>query len=166
MLSELKHRALTGFDDLSSREFDIVLAGARTLQRARRAGTATSCLRGKNIALVVESADGVDARRFCRAARELGANVAHIRPSLSRLGNPQEVRHTAEILGRLYDAIACEGMSHDDVRRIRRDAGVPVYENAASDAHPTAGLADRLGGEDDPEDCRHYVLQAVLLTLA
>jgi len=166
MLSELKHRALTGFEDLSPHEMNVVLHAARTLQTAARAGAVKPLLRGRNIALMAESIEDRPGRLFCRAATELGAHVAHIRPSLSQLATPAEVRHTARILGRLYDAIACQGMSAADVRRIRSDAGVPVYENVAGDDHPTAGLADRVGGEDPPEDNRRYVLQAVLLTLA
>lgn len=167
MLSELKHRAVTGFDHLTAHEANVVLNAARTLQNAARTGAVKPLLRGLNIALLVESIEDRRGALVHRAATELGAHVAHVKPSsLARLANPAEVRHTAGMLGRLYDAIACEGLPAADVQRIRDDAGVPVYENVAADDHPTAALTDLLGSEEPPEDRRRRVLQAVLLTLA
>jgi len=158
------HHISQAFDHMSSHDVDTVLANARSLQRAARAGTTQPLLRGKNFGLLCEADDGHDAALFRQAAVELGAHVANIRSNPSRLGTPQEVQHTARLLGRLYDAVECQGMSPALVQQLGNDAGVPVYDGIASNTHPTAYLAGLLGEETSPADNRRFVLQAVLLS--
>jgi ornithine carbamoyltransferase len=147
---------------MSPRELSTVLDHARALQRAALAGTTQPLLRGKNLGLLCEADDG-DAALFRRAASELGAHVAHILPSLSGLSTPKEVQHTARLLGRLYDAVECQGMAAALVRQVGDAAGVPVFDGIASARHPTAMLARQLGGDTSEDDNRRFVLQAVLL---
>ena len=111
-----------------------------------------------------EADESGDAALFRRAAVELGAHVAHIRPSLTEMSTPQDVQHTARMLGRLYDAVECQGMAPDLVHQMGIDAGVPVYDGVASPHHPTAKLDGLLGGDSSPLDKRRFVLQAVLLS--
>ena len=148
---------------MSPRDVTAVLASARTLQRAAGAGKVQPLLRGKNLGLLCDANEDGDAALFRRAAVELGAHVAHIRPSLSELSTPQEVQHTARLLGRLYDAVECQGMAPALVQQVGSDAGVPVYDGIASRNHPTAHLAELLDGDASPADNRRFVLQAVLL---
>ena len=145
---------------LSPQEAAAVLAHARALQRAAQAPL--PLLRGKNIALMGEADDGA-AAFIRRAMTELGAQVAHIRPSLSELSTPAEVGHTARMLGQLYDAVECQGMAPALVQQVRDAAGVPVFDGIGSPDHPVAKLADQLGGDGSPEDHRRFVVQAVLL---
>ena len=159
----LKHRSVLSFDHMSPRDVTDVLASARGLQRAAEAGNTQALLRGKKLGLLCEVDDGGDAALFRRAAVELGAHVAHIRPSLSGLTTPQEVQHTARMLGRLYDAVECQGMDSALVQRVSKDAGVPVYDGIASQDHPTAKLAELLDSDSSAADKRRFVLQAVLL---
>lgn len=163
MVPTLKHCSFPTYEPLSPRVVSAVLANARTLQRAAQAGATQPLLRGKNLGLLCEADNDVDATLFRRATVDLGAHVAHIRPSLSELSTPQEVQHTARMLGRLYDAVECQGMASALVQQIGRDAGVPVYDGIASSGHPTATLAELLGGDASPADSRRFVLQAVLL---
>ena len=163
MYPTLKH-SLVAFENMSPRDVSAVLASARTLQRAAQAGTTQPLLRGKNLGLLCEADDDLDAALFRRAVVELGAHVAHIRPSLSELSTPQEVQHTARMLGRLYDAVECQGMAPALVQQVGTEAGVPVYDGIASQDHPTAKLAELLGDEASPADNRRFVLQAVLLS--
>jgi ornithine carbamoyltransferase len=67
------------------------------------------------------------------------------------------------MLGKLYDAVECQGMAPTLVRQVRDGAGVPVYDGIASPRHPTAQLAHQLGGDTSDADNRRFVLQAVLL---
>ena len=160
----VKHRSVLAFDHLSPHDVTAVLANARSLQRAAEAGQTQLLLRGKNLGLLCEADDDGGAALFRRAAVELGAHVAHIRPSLSELSTPQEVQHTARLLGRLYDAVECQGMAPALVQQVSNDAGVPVYDGIASQDHPTAKLANLLGSDTPPADNRRFVLQAVLLS--
>ena len=152
------------FNQMSPRDVTAVLANARTLQRAAEAGKTQPLLRGKNFGLLCEADEDGAAALFRRAAVELGAQVVLIRPSLSELSTPQEVQHTARVLGRLYDAVECQGMAPALVQQVGNEAGVPVYDGIASQDHPTAKLAELLGSDASPADNRRFVLQAVLLT--
>lgn len=140
------------------------MAHARSLADSARKGFAAEpLLRGRMIGLLCETDDTPGAVLLCCAARELGAHVAQVRPSLSERSTPSEVRHTADMLGRLYDALACEGMSAALVQQLGEHAGIPVYDGIASSQHPSAALVERLEADATPLDKRRYVLQAVLL---
>lgn len=144
-----------------------LLASANGLWHAAEAGTTQPLLRGKNFGLLCEPGedDALDnAHLFRTAATALGAHVAQIRPSLSALATPQQVQHTARLLGRLYDAVECQGMAAALVQQIGRDAGVPVYDGVATVQHPTARLAEQLALEAPLIDRRRAVVQAVLLS--
>jgi ornithine carbamoyltransferase len=143
---------------------DALVSGARALKRAALAGSTRPLLRGKNIGLLCEAQDSADAELFRRAATELGARVARIRPSASRVLTPEDVQHTGRMLGRLCDAIECQGLPAELVEQVRTDAGVPVYDGIASGVHPSAALVDMLDGGAGDADNRRYVLQALLVS--
>lgn len=159
----LKQRGLHVFAWISPHDASALLATAGALQCAALAGTTQQLLRGKNVGLLSEIDDD-DAALFRSAAVELGARVAHIRPSLSELSRFHDVQHTARVLGRLYDAVECQGMATALVQQMRQDAGVPVYDGLATLQHPTARLAELLGGDAGPAVKRRFVVQAVLLS--
>ncbi len=159
-----EHRGVLSLDHLSSpRDMALVLDNARRLQRMARAGDIQPLLRGKKLGLLCEDDTEPQATLFRRAAVQLGAHVAHIRPSLAGLRTPEDVQHTAHMLGRLYDALECQGMASAVVRQLRRAAGIPVYDGIASPDHPTAALAGSLADDGPAADCRCFVLQAALL---
>ena len=172
----LSHHGALALDPIAPRDLSIVLDHARALQLATQAGDFRASLRGRKLGLMCKldgngenesasaSASATDAALFRRAAVELGAHVAHIWPSLTELSTPQEVQHTARMLGRLYDAVECQGMAPDLVHQMGIDAGVPIYDGIASQHHPTAQLDGLLGGDSSPLDKRRFVLQAVLLS--
>lgn len=164
MHSPLSHPGDLAVDPLAPRDAGIVLDNARAVQRAAEAGDLGALLRGRKLGLLCEAKDHDDAVLFCRAATALGAHVAHIRPGLTELSTPQEVHHTARLLGRLYDAVECQGMSAALVHQMGIDAGVPVFGGLASQTHPTARLAELVTGDAPPLDKRCIVVQAVLLS--
>lgn len=140
------------------------LGQARALQRAALAGATQPLLRGKNLGLLCPTDNNAaEAALFRRAATELGAHVAQIRASLSDGSALQEVQHTARLLGRLYDAVACQGMPAGLVRQITQAVDMPVFEGLASADHPTAILAEQLDPASSALERRMFVVQAVLL---
>jgi ornithine carbamoyltransferase len=147
---------------ISPREFHATLTRARSLLRAAKAGQTQPLLRGRNLGLLCEG-DEAEADLFCRAAAELGAHVAHIRPHLDDSSTPPDVEHTAHLLGRLYDAVECQGMTPALVQQLQAGAGVPVYDGIAASRHPSAGLAKQLAEEAGEADSRRFIVQAVLL---
>ncbi len=153
------------FDPSMPNDVSAVLAHAQALQRAALAGRIQPMLRGKNLGLLCTADDDAgDAALFRRAATELGAHVAHIRASLSDLSTAQEILHTARLLGRLYDAVECQGLSTALVQQLAQAVDMPVYEGIASASHPTAQLAAQLDAVSSSPDRRRFVLQAVLLS--
>lgn len=149
-----------------------LVALALRLRQLARAGALPRLLRGKNIGLLCGAASARDPVPLLRAAGELGAQVATVRWSPSTASadsgvsndhRPHEVQHTGRMLGRLYDAVVCQGMPAALVRQLAQAAGVPVYDDIAADAHPSARVAQALGDEVAPGDNRRFVLQALLV---
>lgn len=132
--SPLHHRSLWSLEGLTGRDLASLLDTAQSLKAAELAGHPQQPLRGKNIAVMSESAEGLALQGFTAAATALGARVAHIRPSVS----PE----TAQLLGRLYDAIECEGLPSDALRDIDRSAGRPVFNGLGEPGHPLRVLGD------------------------
>jgi ornithine carbamoyltransferase len=162
-------RILLAFESLAPLEVTVMLANARALRQAALAGTMQPLLRGKNLGLLRNAADADrggdgEAEFFRGAAADLGAKVADIRAGLSESTAAQEIQHTARLLGRLYDAVACQGLPRAIVQQVSVAAGVPVLDGIASAEHPTARLAELLGAEATAEENRRYMLQAVLLS--
>jgi ornithine carbamoyltransferase len=164
MGTAVRHSLLAASAGFSPAEAEALLASARALQRAAAAGQPQALLRGKNLGLLCPDDSQQDALLFRRAAAELGAHVAHIGMSLSERSDAQEVAHTARLLGRLYDAVECQGLAHEVVQQIAGAAGIAVYDALASPQHPSAQLAEQLGGPTSPAENRRFVLQALLLS--
>jgi len=162
MLPSLNYRSLAAIVQLTPHEVDAVLASARTLKRAAVAGRVQPLLRGKNLALICTEQAQPDAALFHRAATGLGAHVSQVRPTTEELATPADVKHTARMLGRLYDGIECQGLPADLVSSLDRDAGVPVFDGLACAQHAGAELARLLGSGNEADD-RLFVLQALLV---
>ncbi|WP_177219003.1 ornithine carbamoyltransferase [Polaromonas sp. OV174] len=160
------HTSCDGFQALPPEYARAILANALALQRQAAKGAVLPLLKGRNFALLYSSEADAAQALFHRAATELGAQVAHLRfdPSdLSVLAVPQEAQKTAQVLGRLYDALECQGLTPELVRQLTQEAGVPVFNALASPEHPTAAITACLGDIQAAADDRRMVLQAVLL---
>jgi ornithine carbamoyltransferase len=135
-----------------------VLGTARGLQ-ARRGEAGHQPLRGKHFGLLCSDPGAPAGLLFRVAAHGLGARVSQVAPldadAVRALGA------TAYLLGRLYDAIECQGLSALVVANLRAQAGIPVYGGVATPEHPSARLADALEG--NAGERRLLVLQAMLL---
>jgi ornithine carbamoyltransferase len=140
-----------------------LLCRARLLQRAALEGNTPQLLRGKNLGLLCETQPDEAQALFRSAAEELGARVAVMRSDLSLTSAPEEVQNTARMLGRLYDAVECQGLDPALVERIGQHAGIPVFDGAATKDHPADRLAELLGDRTSMADNRRFVLQALLL---
>ena len=158
----LTHVPSANLERLSAGDSDVLLGNARLLQRGPE--PRQTLLRGKRLALLCESEEGAAAVLFREAAAGLGAHVSHIRPGLSDLRQPNVLQHTARLLGRLYDGIECQGLEHDLVEMVGKEAGVPVYDGLATERHPTARLATLLDDGAPSGNLRQLVLQTVLLS--
>lgn len=123
-----------------------VFAAARRLRTDARAGTVGQPLRGKNVALLLDTPPGEETSALRRAAQALGARVAEVRfaePAASAAESGRDdIRTLARMLGRMYDAVDCGTLGPAAVRQIQQEAGVPVYAGLGGDDHPARLLAD------------------------
>jgi ornithine carbamoyltransferase len=127
-----------------------VFAAARRLRTDARAGTVGQPLRGKNVALLLDTPPGEETSALHRAAQALGARVAEVRftePAASASASASasgrdDIRTLARMLGRMYDAVDCGTLGPAAVRQIQQEAGVPVYAGLGRDDHPARTLAD------------------------
>ncbi|WP_020133900.1 ornithine carbamoyltransferase [Streptomyces sp. 351MFTsu5.1] len=130
--------------DFTAEEFLGLVALAAELKAAKKAGTETRRLAGKNIALIFEKTSTRTRCAFEVAAADQGASTTYLDPSGSQIGHKESVRDTARVLGRMYDGIEYRGDSQRKVEELAAYAGVPVYNGLTDDWHPTQMLADVL----------------------
>ncbi|WP_329139162.1 ornithine carbamoyltransferase [Streptomyces sp. NBC_00670] len=130
--------------DLTADEFRGLLALAAELKAAKKAGTETPYLRGKNIALVFEKTSTRTRCAFEVAAADQGASTTYLDPVGSQIGHKESVKDTARVLGRMFDAIQYRGHAQTVVEELAAFAGVPVYNGLTDEWHPTQMLADVL----------------------
>ncbi|WP_030244416.1 MULTISPECIES: ornithine carbamoyltransferase [unclassified Streptomyces] len=130
--------------DFTEEEFRGLLELAAELKAAKKAGTETQYLRGRNIALIFEKTSTRTRCAFEVAAADQGASTTYLDPSGSQIGHKESVKDTARVLGRMYDGIEYRGDSQRKVEELAAHAGVPVYNGLTDDWHPTQMLADVL----------------------
>ncbi|MFI7409683.1 ornithine carbamoyltransferase [Streptomyces sp. NPDC049627] len=130
--------------DFTEQEFRGLVELAAELKAAKKAGTETQYLRGKNIALIFAKTSTRTRCAFEVAAADQGASTTYLDPSGSQIGHKESVKDTARVLGRMYDGIEYRGDSQQKVEELAQYAGVPVYNGLTDDWHPTQMLADVL----------------------
>ncbi|OAH12815.1 ornithine carbamoyltransferase [Streptomyces jeddahensis] len=130
--------------DFTAAEFRSLIDLAAELKAAKKAGTETRHLTGRNIALIFEKTSTRTRCAFEVAAADQGASTTYLDPSGSQIGHKESVKDTARVLGRMFDAIEYRGDSQANVEDLAQYAGVPVYNGLTDDWHPTQMLADVL----------------------
>ncbi|MFJ4807190.1 ornithine carbamoyltransferase [Streptomyces longwoodensis] len=130
--------------DFTGEELRALVGLAAELKAAKKAGTETRRLQGKNIALIFEKTSTRTRCAFEVAAADQGASTTYLDPVGSQIGHKESVKDTARVLGRMYDAIEYRGDSQAKVEELAAYAGVPVYNGLTDDWHPTQMLADVL----------------------
>ncbi|MET7743288.1 ornithine carbamoyltransferase [Streptomyces sp. NPDC005385] len=130
--------------DFTDEEFLGLVELAAGLKAAKKAGTETRHLAGRNIALIFEKTSTRTRCAFEVAAADQGASTTYLDPSGSQMGHKESVKDTARVLGRMFDAIEYRGDSQASVEELAAYAGVPVYNGLTDEWHPTQMLADVL----------------------
>ena len=130
--------------DLTRAEWTYLLDLAAELKAAKRAGTETPRLTGKNIALIFEKTSTRTRCSFEVAAYDQGAHVSYLDPASSQIGHKESIADTARVLGRMYDGIGYRGNGQRIVEELAKYAGVPVWNGLTNEWHPTQSLCDLL----------------------
>ncbi|MCE0490422.1 ornithine carbamoyltransferase [Pantoea sp. Mb-10] len=143
-MRQLNSRHFLRLLDFTPAEIAHLLHLAGELKLARKNGTETQHLKGKNIALIFEKDSTRTRCSFEVAAYDQGANVTYLGPSGSQIGHKESIKDTARVLGRLYDGIQYRGYGQALVETLAEHAGVPVWNGLTTEFHPTQLLADLL----------------------
>jgi ornithine carbamoyltransferase len=140
----LKNRHFLKLDDFTPQELSFLLQ----LSTALKAGKYTRCeiphLQSKNIALIFEKDSTRTRIAFEVAAYDQGAHVTYLGPTGTHIGTKESMKDTAQVLGRMYDAIAYRGYGQEIVEELAHYTGIPVWNGLTTEAHPTQVLADFL----------------------
>lgn len=139
-----------------------LLARAKALQRD--ASQHPRPLLGKRLGLMSATPDSEDARLFREAAHDLGAHVALIPDPTEHPGvHADPLRGVGQLLGRLYDAVECQGLSDAVVCDLAAVARIPMYAGLASKEHPVFQLARGWRTSATLTHRRRWLVQAALL---
>jgi len=144
MLEALKNRCFLKLLDFTTDEIEFLLTLSADLKHAKRSGTESQRLVGKNIALIFEKTSTRTRCAFEVAAYDQGAHVTYLDPTGSQLGKKESIRDTARVLGRMYHGIEYRGFEQARAEELAQHAGVPVWNGLTNEFHPTQALADIL----------------------
>jgi ornithine carbamoyltransferase len=144
MKTNLKNRNFLKLLDFTQEEILHFLDLSASLKKAKKSGSESQQLKGKNIALIFEKASTRTRCAFEVAAFDQGANVTYLGPSGSQIGQKESMKDTARVLGRMYDAIEYRGFGQEIVEELGKYSGVPVWNGLTDEFHPTQILADFL----------------------
>ena len=141
---ELKNRSFLKLLDYTPAEIGQLLELAADLKTKKKAGIRHDQLRGKNIALIFEKTSTRTRCSFEVAAHDLGMGSTYLDPTGSQIGKKESIADTARVLGRMFDGIEFRGFLHENVEKLAKYSGVPVWNGLTDDYHPTQILADFL----------------------
>jgi len=140
----LRGRHFLKESDFTREEFAYLIDLSTKLKAAKKAGTETPHLVGKNIALIFEKTSTRTRCSFEVAAYDQGAHATYLDPQSSQIGHKESIADTARVLGRLYDGIQYRGYGQMIVEELAKHAGIPVWNGLTNEWHPTQSLADLL----------------------
>ena len=148
MALNLKGRSFLSLMDFSPEEIRYLLDLSHALKAKKKMGVRAPLLSGKNIVLLFEKTSTRTRCAFEVAAKEEGAGVTFLEQKSSQMGKKESVRDTANVLGRMFDAIEYRGYEQSLVEDLARYSGVPVFNGLTDYDHPTQILADMLTIEE------------------
>ena len=140
----LKGRNFLTLKDFTPEEILYLLNLSAELKAKKKAGELTEYYKGKNIALIFEKTSTRTRCSFEVAAHDLGMGSTYLDPTGSQIGKKESIADTARVLGRMFDGIEFRGFLHENVEKLAKYSGVPVWNGLTDDYHPTQILADFL----------------------
>ncbi len=139
MSCSIPHRHLWSAERLSAADLHALLDTAAEVKRAKQRDTGWAPLLGRNLALLADVQDGA-ALTFDRAVRELGGTVTLLDVRAWRSSARGQLADAARMLGRLYDAVDCCGLTPALLETIDVHSGVPVFNGLAGAEHPLRAI--------------------------
>ena len=140
----LKGRSFLTLKDFTPEEIDYLLNLAAKLKADKKKGITGNTLKGKNIALIFEKPSTRTRCSFTIGCIDEGGHPEYLGKDDIQLGHKESVEDTARVLGRMFDGIEFRGFLQENVEKLAKYSGVPVWNGLTDDYHPTQILADFL----------------------
>lgn len=140
----LKGRSFLTLKDFTPDEITYLLDLAADLKEKKKQGITGNSLKGKNIALIFEKPSTRTRCSFTIGAIDEGAHPEYLGKDDIQLGYKESVEDTARVLGRMFDGIEFRGFKQENVEKLAKYSGVPVWNGLTDTYHPTQILADFL----------------------
>ncbi|AHK47162.1 ornithine carbamoyltransferase (plasmid) [Ensifer adhaerens OV14] len=142
MSINLHGRNVLSVDTLAPGELRFLVQLASDLKVAKRSGSERKQLCNRSLAFMYERNLPFVRAAFEVAACDQGARVICIGPDQFAREPSSEIRQMAGMLGRIFDAIECCGLSHDIMTAVAERAGIPVYNVLSQQCDPCQVVAD------------------------
>ena len=140
--TSLKGRSFLTLKDFTPEEIGYFLDLAAKLKADKKKGITGNSLKGKNIALLFEKPSTRTRCSFTIGCVDEGAHPEYLGKDDIQLGHKESVEDTARVLGRMFDGIEFRGFLHENVEKLAKYSGVPVWNGLTDDYHPTQILAE------------------------
>ena len=140
----LKGRSFLTLKDFTPDEIEYLIDLAAELKAKKKQGITGNSLKGKNIALIFEKPSTRTRSAFTVACIDEGGHPEYLGKDDIQLGYKASVEDTARVLGRMFDGIEFRGFKQENVEKLAKYSGVPVWNGLTDTYHPTQILADFL----------------------
>lgn len=140
----LKGRSFLTLKDFTPEEITYLLDLAADLKAKKKKGITGNSLAGKNIALIFEKPSTRTRCSFTIGCIDEGGHPEYLGKDDIQLGHKESVEDTARVLGRMFDGIEFRGFKQENVEKLAKYSGVPVWNGLTDTYHPTQILADFL----------------------
>ncbi len=140
----LHGRSFLTLKDFTPEEISYFLDLAADLKLKKEMGVYGTSLQHKNIALIFEKPSTRTRCAFTVGCTDEGGHPEYLGVNDIQLGKKESVEDTARVLGRMFDGIEFRGFLHENVEKLAKYSGVPVWNGLTDDFHPTQILADFL----------------------
>jgi len=128
--------------DLTRDQVAHLLKVAKRLKKERSKGDEELRLTNKTIALLFDKPSTRTRAAFEVAATHQGAQANFLAPGSIQLGKKESIADTAQVLGRMYDAIVYRGGNQSIIETLADYSPAPVINALTDQWHPTQALAD------------------------
>lgn len=140
----LKGRSFLTLKDFTTEEIEGLIDLAAQLKADKKKGITGNRLKGKNIALIFEKPSTRTRCAFTVGCIDEGGHPEYLGKDDIQLGHKESVEDTARVLGRMFDGIEFRGFKQENVEKLAKYSGVPVWNGLTDEYHPTQILADML----------------------
>ena len=130
--------------DFDAARIGQLLALARELKAALRAGRAEPLLAGRSLAMIFQKPSLRTRVSFEMGMYQLGGHALYLSPDEIRIGERESVPDVARVLSRYVDAIMARVFAHAHVQQLAEWASVPVINGLSDYSHPCQAMADLL----------------------